>query len=161
MVNHIFTWLMNVAPASGALANEIFIEPGFDPVPITNMGLSLIRARNILFNNFLSREDRFQLGFRYLAIIRMSELLSSLEEFDPRVTDNVHELPLSLSTSGEIGMDTAQLLDDLSWVSSSFFSDTGRKNIWNDTREKTYNRLAAVIVEVSRQTEKASRSLLS
>jgi hypothetical protein len=65
------------------------------------------------------------------------------------------------SASTEIGIDTVQLLDSLSWISSSFFLDAGRKNIWNDTREKIYNRLAAVIVEVSSQTEKASRSLLS
>ncbi len=161
MVNHIFTWLMNVAPASGALANEIFIEPGFVPVPTTNMGLGLIRARNNLFSNFLSREEKFKLGFRYLTIVRMSELSTTLEEVDPRVTDDVHELAVAPSASTEIGIDTVQLLDSLSWISSSFFLDAGRKNIWNDTREKIYNRLAAVIVEVSSQTEKASRSLLS
>lgn len=161
MVNHIFTWLMNVAPVTGTLVNEIFIEPGFVPVPITNMGLSLIRARNNLFSNFMSREDKFQRGFRYLTIIRMSELYASMESIDPRTTDDVHELPLALSTSGEIGFDMAQLLDDLSWITGSFFSDTGRKNVWNDSRERTYNRLAAVIIEVSRQTEKASGSLLS
>lgn len=161
MVNHIFTWLMNVAPSTGALSNEIFIEPGFVPVPVTNMSLSLIRARNNLFGNFLSREAKFQRGFRYLAIIRMSELYASLEEADPRVTDNIHESNILLSTSGEIGIDVTQLLDDLSWISSDFFSDTNRKNVWNDTRERTYNRLAAAIIEISRQTEKASRSLLS
>ena len=161
MVNHVMTWLLNISPGTGVVPGELFIEPVFQPVSLENMSQRMWTIRGILFPS-KDRAKTFATGFRYLAIIKFSNLNTQLKDKDTRVTDNGYTQPLNLIGPEEsFGISVKELVNLLDWVTSDFFTDEKRKKTWNDGRSKVYDRLAALLLEVAATTEASSRSVIS
>ncbi len=161
MVNHVMTWLLNVSPSNGVLPGELFIEPVFRPVSLENMSQRMWTIREILFPS-RDREKIFAAGSRYLSIIKFSNLGTQLKAKDSRTTDDVHSQSIKLvGTDESFGISVKELVESLEWVTGDFFTDEKRRATWSDGKSKVYDRLAALLLEVSATTEASSRSTIS
>lgn len=160
MVNHVRTWLANLAPLSGVEPGEEHIPAAFVPVPSASLGAEVSRVRRALFGSNPSRDAVNTRVAILMAIVHSSPLVSHVTAKDTRITylPDGSGIYLAGLSEADREFDLAAAMVDLAFLndSSSRFFDgvSDYKAAWSDP-DDLFRQVAAVVLTLAHRMELA------